>query len=61
LHGASSGAKYLVSRDNDLLDLMQDETFRQRFPGLVILDPVTLLGELASQIPQPEQGALPSP
>lgn len=36
-------ARYLVSRDNDLLDLAGDEDFRQRFPDLMILDPVTLL------------------
>jgi putative PIN family toxin of toxin-antitoxin system len=39
----AAGARYLVSRDNDLLDLMTDETFRQRFPELLILDPVALL------------------
>lgn len=39
-------AKYLVSRDRDLLDLMADATFRQRHPDLHILDPVDFLGEL---------------
>jgi len=47
----AAGAQYLVSRDNDLLDLMQDGDFRQRFPGLKILDPVALLREFA-----PKQG-----
>lgn len=43
-----AGARYLVSRDRDLLDLM-DETrpegrdFRQRFPDLTILDPVAFI------------------
>jgi uncharacterized protein len=36
-------AQYLVSRDRDLLDLMNDETFRQRFPDLIILDPAAFL------------------
>jgi putative PIN family toxin of toxin-antitoxin system len=40
-------ARYLVSRDNDLLDLMEDESFRRQYPELSIIDPVTLLRELA--------------
>lgn len=41
-------AAYLVSRDNDLLDLMKRDTvegeaFCQRFPSLTILDPVAFL------------------
>jgi putative PIN family toxin of toxin-antitoxin system len=43
----ASGAQHLVSWDKDLLDLMNDESFRQRFPSLTILDPVALLQELA--------------
>ena len=43
----AAGAKYLVTRDNDLLDLMKEDTFRQRFPSFTILDPVALLQELA--------------
>ncbi len=43
-------AKYLVSWDNDLLDLMGDNpegtAFRNRFPGLVILTPVAFLRQL---------------
>ncbi len=39
-----------VSRDNDLLDLMKDtevgKSFRDRFPGLRILNPVAFLLEL---------------
>ncbi len=47
-----AGAKYLVSRDKDLLDLMDENTpagkaFRRRFPGLTILDPVALLRALS--------------
>jgi putative PIN family toxin of toxin-antitoxin system len=41
-------ARYLVSRDNDLLDLMEDEGFRRQYPNLAIIDPVTLLRELAT-------------
>ena len=41
-------ANYIVSRDNDLLDLMTDFTdeakdFRQRFRGLKIVDPIEFL------------------
>jgi putative PIN family toxin of toxin-antitoxin system len=54
------GARYLVSRDKDLLDLMNDQDFRSRFPGLTILDPVAFLQEL-SRADQPEQGPESSP
>jgi putative PIN family toxin of toxin-antitoxin system len=43
----AGNARYLVSWDKDLLDLMADATFRQHFPNLIILDPVTLLREFA--------------
>jgi len=36
-------AVYLVSRDNDILDLSKDEAFRQKYPHLTILDPVEFL------------------
>jgi len=36
-------ARYLVSRDRDLLDLMNDPQFRQRFPDLMIVDPPAFL------------------
>ena len=44
----AAGARYLVSRDRDLLDLMdpnraEARNFRQRFPGLAVLDPVNFL------------------
>jgi putative PIN family toxin of toxin-antitoxin system len=44
----AAGARYLVSRDNDLLDLMRDEGFRRQYPDLAIIDPATLLRELRS-------------
>ena len=43
---AAAGARYLVSRDKDLLSLMQDEAFRQQFPDLTIVDPVAFLREI---------------
>ncbi len=41
-------AAYLVSRDKDLLDLMTSDAaacqgFRQRFPSLQIIEPLSLL------------------
>lgn len=40
-------ARYLVSRNRDLLDLMEDEGFRQSYPDLLILDPVAFLQAVA--------------
>jgi putative PIN family toxin of toxin-antitoxin system len=48
---AATRARYLVTRDKDLLDLMDDTAFRQQFPGLTVIDPVTLLRELAIDEP----------
>lgn len=49
----ASGARYLVTWDNDLLDLMDETTaagsdFRQRFPHLRILNPVALLRQVSA-------------
>ena len=44
------GANYLVSRDKDLLDLMNDADFRRRFPDLAILDPVAFLRVIRSRV-----------
>jgi putative PIN family toxin of toxin-antitoxin system len=56
----AAGVRYLVSRDNDLLDLMKDSDFRTRYPDLTILDPVALLQELSRKhqtepAPEPRQ------
>jgi putative PIN family toxin of toxin-antitoxin system len=55
---AATQARYLVSRDKDLLDLMGDDAFRQQFPGLTVIDPVALLRELALVHPklEPDRG-----
>jgi predicted nucleic acid-binding protein len=57
----AAGARYLVTWDNDLLDLMNEATpagqdFRRRFPDLTILNPVAFLRELAPP-PAAEPGA----
>jgi len=54
------GAQYLVSRDKDLLDLMSDTSFRQRYPDLTILDPAAFLQAIAS-LEQPSAAAGPAP
>jgi hypothetical protein len=33
----------LVSRDNDLLDLMKDHSFISQFPQMQIVDPIAFL------------------
>jgi len=54
---AAAQARYLVSRDNDLLDLMGDFAFRRQFAGLTVIDPVALLRELApAPEPEPDRG-----
>jgi putative PIN family toxin of toxin-antitoxin system len=45
-------ANYIVSRDRDLLDLDGDPRFRQMFPFLRIVDPVTFVQELEQSHPQ---------
>jgi putative PIN family toxin of toxin-antitoxin system len=54
---------YLVSRDQDLLDLMNDETFRERCPGLLILDPVAFLQAISRPAapPQAQQSQAENP
>jgi putative PIN family toxin of toxin-antitoxin system len=49
----TAGVRYLVTWDNDLLDLMDESIpagadFRERFPALLILDPVAFLRELSA-------------
>lgn len=45
----AAGARYLVSRDKDLLDLMNAPDFRRQFSSLTILDPPALLRDLARE------------
>jgi len=45
-----SGAAYLVTRDKDMLDLMQNAPFRAAYPGLRIVRPEELLRELTPSI-----------
>ena len=49
-----AGAKFIVSRDHDLLDLMKSESsiageFQRRYPMLKIITPVDLLAIVESQ------------
>ena len=46
-------ADYLVTRDNDMLELMSDAAFCAQFPALTILDPVALLRILNPMDPAP--------
>lgn len=52
------GARYLVTRDKDLLDLMDESKvegrdFQARFPALTILDPVAFLHQMRSSSSDP--------
>jgi putative PIN family toxin of toxin-antitoxin system len=49
----SASADYLVTRDNDMLDLKQDAGFRAQHPTLTIIDPVALLPLLNPPVPLP--------
>lgn len=52
-----AGAKYLVTRDYDLLDLMRDAVFTTSFPHLTIVEPVAFLNLLATELPKPDATA----
>jgi uncharacterized protein len=39
-------ASFLVSRDKDLLSLMNDDDFRKAYPGLTIIDPAAFLTQI---------------
>jgi putative PIN family toxin of toxin-antitoxin system len=43
-------ATFLVSRDNDLLDLMKDDAFRKAYSDLAIVDPPTFATHVRSEI-----------
>ena len=47
---AATQSPFIVSRDNDLLDLMKDETFRKAYPTLAIVDPPSFLVHVRSEI-----------
>jgi uncharacterized protein len=49
----AADADYLVTWDQDLLDLMHDATFRSQYPRLIILNPVALLQGLRPAAQQP--------
>lgn len=42
-------AEYLITRDNDLLDLMRDAIFTTSFPHLAIVEPVAFLKQIAAK------------
>jgi predicted nucleic acid-binding protein len=48
---AVTQATHIVSRDKDLLDLMQDVSFRNEFPSLTILAPTEFLKLVRSDLP----------
>lgn len=59
-----AGARYVVSRDKDLLDLMDDtrpdgRAFRERFPDLRVLDPVNFIRVLSPPTDSAPEAAPP--
>jgi uncharacterized protein len=52
LAGAAN-ARFLITRDRDLLDLMDSAEFTRRFPGLQILDPPAFLRVLEAAFARP--------
>ncbi len=46
----ATSASFLVSRDKDLLSLMDDDAFRKQFPSLSIVDPKTFLDDVRAEI-----------
>jgi putative PIN family toxin of toxin-antitoxin system len=56
----AAGARFLVTWDNDLLDLMGDNPagaeFRRQFPDLQVLTPAAFLRTLAAPPPAPTEG-----
>jgi putative PIN family toxin of toxin-antitoxin system len=48
----AAAAAFLVSRDNDLLSLMNDEGFRKAHPGLTVIDPVGFLRHVRIDVAQ---------
>ena len=49
-------AAFIVSRDNDLLDLMKEEEFRKAYPALTIADPVAFLKHVRSEVAKETPG-----
>lgn len=45
-------ARFLVTRDKDLLDLMRDAAFRRRFPMLEVVEPPLFLGVVEAISPK---------
>jgi predicted nucleic acid-binding protein len=43
-------ARFVVTRDADLLDLMRDEHFQKSHPGITILDPVAFLRHVRTEV-----------
>jgi putative PIN family toxin of toxin-antitoxin system len=50
-------ARFLVTRDKDLLDLMKDAEFRRRFPMLEVVEPPLFLGVVEAEFGTPRRTA----
>lgn len=45
-----TSAQFIVSRDKDLLDLMQDGRFRAAYPSIAILAPTAFLDHVRAHV-----------
>jgi predicted nucleic acid-binding protein len=43
-------ASFLVTRDGDMLSLMQDDNFKSRYPSLAIIDPPAFLTHVRTAV-----------
>ncbi|MBN1490491.1 MAG: putative toxin-antitoxin system toxin component, PIN family [Phycisphaerae bacterium] len=50
---SATNARFLVTRDRDLLDLMSSPPFRRRFPELQIVEPPAFLREIEAAFAKP--------
>jgi putative PIN family toxin of toxin-antitoxin system len=50
-------ASFIVSRDKDLGDLMNDDEFRKTYPDLTIIDPAAFLKHVRAEIAKEVDGA----
>ncbi len=50
---SAAKARFLVTRDRDLLDLMQSAEFTTRFPGLEIIEPSVFLRRVEAAFAKP--------
>jgi predicted nucleic acid-binding protein len=54
---AATKAGFIVSRDNDLLELMQNQTFKKAYPNLTVIAPTDFLALVRAEIAKSQAGS----